>query len=417
MPPLSLTGVAIVAAVAFAVPLLLGSAPRLRLPSVVLEILVGIAIGPSGFGWVKVDPPIQILSVIGLAFILVLAGLEIEFNHLKGGLLGVALVNFAVSLGLALLVVYGLKGIGLIQSPLLIAIILAATSLGVITPLLKDAGQSHSEFGQLIIAAASIADFGTILLLSVFFSREATSIGAKLVLLGTFALLAVVVALVIARAERSTWLSEILVRLQDTTAQIRVRGVFLLLMAFVALAQWFGLEVLFGAFAVGVILKLVDRDEMMVHSNVRPKLEAVGFGVFIPAFFVGSGLQFNLHALVASPATVALVPIFFAALLLIRSLPAALYRPMIGGRQALAAGMLQATSLGFIVVGAQVGMELGVLDQARGAALISAGLLSVLILPLTALTVLGRGKPGLATDPDSALTGAPMPDRPVGTTR
>ena len=392
MPQISLVGLAAVAAVAFAVPLLLGFVPRIRLPAVVLEILAGIVIGPSGFGWVRVDLPVQIFSVIGLGFVLLLAGLEVGFDRLRGRLLAAALVNFAASLGLAALVAYALRAVGLVQSPLFIAVVLAATSLGVVIPILKDAGQHASEFGQLVIAAASIADFGTIILLSVLFSGEATHTGAKAVLLGAFVVLAAAVGLLIARAARSMRLSGILARLQDTTAQIRVRGAFLLLAAFIALAQVLGLEVIFAAFTVGVILKLVDPDEMTERSNVRPKLEAAGYGVFVPMFFVASGLQFNVGALVSSAATIALVPVFFAALLVIRGLPAVLYRPVVGGRRAFAAAMLQATSLGFIVVAAQVGMELHLLSQATGAALIAAGLLSVITFPLTALIVLGRNE-------------------------
>ena len=371
-------------------PLLLAPFPRLRVPALVLEILAGIVIGPSGLGWVKVDIPIQIFSVMGLSFILLLAGLEVGFDHLRGPLLNTAVINFAVSFALALLVAYALRGAGLVQSPLFIAIILAATSQGVVIPVLKDAGQEASAFGQLVIASASIADFATIVLLSVLFSREAARAGAKAVLLAGFVLLAAAVALFIARAERSMRLEAILVRLQDTTAQIRVRAVFLLLAGFIALAQGLGLEVVFAAFTAGVILKLVDPDIMSPRSNVRPKLEAVGFGLFVPMFFVTSGLQFNLRALVSNPATVALVPVFFAALLVIRGLPAVMYRPALGTRKAMAAGMLQATSLGFIVVAAQIGMELGMLTQATGAALIAAGLLSVMIFPLAAVTALGR---------------------------
>jgi Kef-type K+ transport system membrane component KefB len=343
-------------------------------------------------GWVKVDLPIQVLSVIGLAFVLLLAGLEIEFDQLRGRLLRIAVVNFLASFTLALSLMYALRAVGVVESPFLIAIVLSATSLGVIIPLLKDTGLNTSDFGQLVIASATIADFATIVFLSVFFSREATRVGAKLVLLGTFALLAIVVALIIARAERSIRLSEILMRLQDTTAQIRVRATVLLLVAFIALAQGLGLEVIFGAFTAGVTLKLVDRDEAMLHSNARPKLQAVGFGVFIPVFFVTSGIQLNLRALFASASTMALVPVFFAALLAVRGLPALLYRPVIGGPRSAVAGMLQATSLPFIVVASQIGMELGLLRAATGAALVTAGLLSVLLLPLGALTLLGRGE-------------------------
>jgi Kef-type K+ transport system membrane component KefB len=405
MPHLPLSGIAAVTAVAFGVPVLLGLFPRLRLPSVVLEILAGIAIGPSGFGWVGIDPAIQILSVIGLAFLLVLAGREMV-DHLRGGLLRAAVVNFAISIGLALGVASMLRGVGLVQSPLLIAIILASTSTGVILPVLKDAGREASELGRLVIASAAIADFGTIALLSMLFSREASNASAKLTLWGIFVLLAAAIALLIARAGRSMRLSAIMSRLQDTTAQIRVRGVFMVLAAFIALAQWLGLEVVFAAFTVGVILKLVDPDETSAHSNVRPKLEAVGFGVFIPMFFVASGLQFNLRALVSSPTTIALVPVFFTALFVIHGLPAVLYRSALGPLNALAAGMLQATSLGFIVVAAQVGMELGMLSQATGAALVASGLLSVIIFPATALTLLGRPASEAAVAVSPAMPGA-----------
>jgi len=392
MPNISFSGLLIVTVVAFAAPLLLGLSPARRLPAVVLEIVAGIAIGPSGLGWVKVDLPISILSVVGLAFLLFLAGLEVELDRLKGRILLFVGGAFALSFGLALLVGYGLAATGQVKSPLLVAIILSATSLGIVIPLLKDAGESASNFGQLVIAGATIADFGAVILLSLFFSREATSVATKLVLLGSFVLLAVVFAFAVLSVERSMRFSAVLLRLQDTTAQIRVRGAFMLLIAFVALAQVLGLEVILGAFLAGVILRLVDRDRMMTHPQFRQKLEAVGFGVFIPIFFVTSGLQFDLGALFASASTIVLVPIFLLALLLVRGVPALLYRPLAGARRAVVAGLLQAISLPFIVAASQIGMELGLLTRATGAALISAGLLSVLIFPLLALTILRRAE-------------------------
>ena len=186
-----------------------------------------------------------------------------------------------------------------------VAIILVATSLGVVVPVLKDAGRASSMLGQLVIAAASIADFGAVILLSLLFSREATSTTTKLVLLGGFALVVLAFGIAIVGAGRSRRLGRVLVRLQDTTAQIRVRGAFLLLVAFVALAERLGLEVILGAFLAGAILSLVDRDREMTHPAFRAKLEAVGFGVFIPVFFVSSGIAFDLDALFASTSTAA----------------------------------------------------------------------------------------------------------------
>ncbi len=392
MPNVSFTGLLIVAVVAFAAPLVLALTPARRLPAIVLEIVAGIVLGPSVLGWVKIDLPISILSVLGLAFLLFLAGLEVELERLRGRLLMYVGLAFLLSLGLALLAGYGLYVAGQVLSPLLIAIILVATGLGVVIPVLKDAGESNSDFGQLVIAGAMFAEFGSIILLSLFFSREATGTATKLVLLGGFALLAAGFAFVVLRLERSTRIAAVLLRLQDTTAQIRVRGAFMLLVAFVALASVLGLETILGAFIAGVILRLVDGDRMMTHPQFRQKLEAIGFGVFIPVFFVASGIQFDLAALFSSPATILRVPLFLVALLLVRGVPALLYRSLVGSRRSVVAGLLQATSLTFIVAATQIGMQLGLIAKATGAALIGAGLLSVLIFPLLALTLLRRTK-------------------------
>jgi Kef-type K+ transport system membrane component KefB len=178
------------------------------------------------------------------------------------------------------------------------------------------------------------------------------------------------------------------VRLQDSSAQIRVRGALLLLIGFAALAQLLGLEVILGAFIAGAVLRLLDQDKMMTHSRFQTKLQAVGFGVFIPFFFIISGVRLDVGALFAGGAALALVPVFFLSLLLVRGLPATLYRPMVGNRGSLAAGLLQATSLTFIVAATGIGMELGLLSPATGAAMVVAGLLSVLLFPLGALTLL-----------------------------
>ena len=174
-----------------------------------------------------------------------------------------------------------------------------------------------------------------------------------------------------------------------------------MLIGFAALAQLLGLEVILGAFIAGAVLRLLDRDKMMTHSRFQTKLQAVGFGVFVPFFFVTSGIRLDVGALFAGGAALALVLVFFLALLLARGLPAALYRPMVGNRGSLAAGLLQATSLTFIVAATGIGIELGLLNPATGAAMVVAGLLSVLLFPLGALTLLKAGeKPAAASQRD-----------------
>src|SRR5437763_7132621 len=276
MSEVHFTNLLIVVVIALLAPLALGFFPRVRLPAIVLEIVLGIVIGPSGLGWVDVDLPVTILSLVGLAFLLFLGGLEIDVDRLRGRVLRVTSLGFGVSFAVGGVVGLALDAGGFVRSPLFIAIVLVSTSLGVIVPVLKDSDNIGSNFGQLVIAAASIADFGGVILLSLFFSgKGSTDTTGKAVLLGVFGALVLLIGLAIAGLEHSRGLSRVLVRLQDTTAQIRVRGAFVLMIGFVAIAQNVGLEVILGAFAAGAMLSLIDRDQQMTHPQFRLKLEAV----------------------------------------------------------------------------------------------------------------------------------------------
>jgi Kef-type K+ transport system membrane component KefB len=403
----SFDGLLIVMAVAFGVPFVLGLVPRVRVPSIVLEIVVGIVIGPAVLGLVEVDDAIEVVALIGLAFLLFLSGLEIDFDQLRGRPLQLTAVGFVLSFAIAIVVSLALSAGGLVDTPLLVAIILCATSLGVVVAVLKDADEISSAFGQLVIAAGSIADFGAIILLSLFFSGEG-GVGSTLLLLGLLAALAVAVFLVVRGAERSAAIRADLLRLQDTTAQIRVRAALLLLVGFSAIAEALGLEAILGAFAAGAILSLVDRDEVMTHPDFRRKLEAAGFGFFIPVFFVTSGVRFDLDALVAEPSNLAMLPIFLLALLLVRGVPALVYRPAIGARRTAVAALLQSTSLPFIVAATAIGVELGLLDGAQGAALVGAGLLSVLLFPAIGLSLLRGGDAPAPPTPEAEPERAPV---------
>src|SRR5919109_1145063 len=386
---ISFTSVAVVAAVALVAPLALGLS-GLRLPSIVVEIRLGIVVGPQGLGWASRDEPVEVLSLVGLAFLLLLAGLEVDYDRFRGRLLRLTALGFVVSLGLALALGLALKAGDLVRSPLLVAIMLSATGLGFILPILKDAGETSTPFGQVVIAGASIAEVVPIVLLSLFFSGEG-GIGAGAVLLAAFAVFVLAVGAAIFAAEHSMRLSVTFTTLQDTTAEIRVRGAFLLLIVFVVLASRFGLEAILGAFLAGATLKLLDRDDAMTHTFFRRKLEAVGFGVFVPFFFVATGLRLDVESLFESGSALARVPIFLGALLLIRGLPALLYRPLAERPQQLVAGgLLQATSLSFLIVAGQLGVDLELISAVNYTALVAAGLLSVVVFPLVALGLLRR---------------------------
>src|SRR3954451_6027091 len=404
MPDVSFTDLLIVAAVAAAVPLALGWVPRLRVPGVVLEIVAGVVLGPSVLGWVEADLPVQVLGRFGLAFLLMLAGLEIDLHALRGRLLGLAGLGYVAGLGLAVLVGLGAQAAGWTTSPLFLGIALTATSLGLVVPVLKDAGRATDDVGQTIIAGASVADFAAIVLLTLLFSGTGGGPGVTAAFLGLFAVLVVVLALGASRVRMSMRLGDVLVRLQDTTAEIRVRLVVLLLIAFVALAERLGLETILGAFLAGALVGLVDRDAAS-HPRFRAKLEGIGYGFLIPVFFVSSGVGLDLRGLVEQPSALLREPVFRVALLVVRGVPAVLYRRSLGTPGAVAAGLLQATSLPFLVTAAQIGTVTGRLSTTTAAALGCAGLLSA------------RGRtprrPGLGPSPGRAS--CPRPQlRPSG---
>ena len=375
-------------AAATVAPLVVDLLPIPKVPPIVSELVAGIAIGPVALDIVDITAPLQVFSQIGLVFLFFLAGLEIAFDARDDRHLGLVGGAFAASIALALVVALIFDVVELVDAPLLLAIILAATSFGIVVAVLKDAGQTGSPFGQLVIAGASLADFATVILLSLFFSSSGASFETTLVLLVLF--LGVVAALgaAMAEARASRMLSAAVGRLHRTSAQITVRIAFLLLALLVYLSSEFGLEVVMGAFLAGAMVSLLDREDAVRSSGLQDKLEGIGFGIFIPIFFVVSGVKLDLDALFSSPDAAVLVPLTVVALLVVRGLPAFVYRRFLSGRQALSAGLLQATSLSFVVAASQIGVELGELDSADAAGLVTGGVLSVLLFPAVALRLL-----------------------------
>jgi Kef-type K+ transport system membrane component KefB len=276
-----------------------------------------------------------------------------------------------------------------VQTPLLVAVTLSGTALGILVPILKDSGRARTSFGQIVIAGGSVADIATIVLLSVLFSREG-GVASTVALLGFLLVLALAAFVVLTAANRVAVIRSDLTRLQDTSAQIRLRGAVLLLIGFAALAESLGLEVILGAFVAGVVVRLVAGGPEGAQSDVHAKVESMGFGLFVPVFFVATGIEFDLDALVAQPTSLATIPVFVAALLVVRGLPAVLYRRSIGGHTSVVAGLMQATSLPLIVAATAIGVELGLMAEAEQAGLIAAGLVSVVLFPATALALLER---------------------------
>ena len=398
MPNISFNSVLIIAAMAVLVPLISGLLPRLPVPGAALEVIAGILIGPSVLGWVRIDAPVQVLSDLGLGILLFLAGLEIDIERLRGPLARLAVSAFAVSAVLALLCAYAFRLAGQAEQPLLLAIILMSTSTGLLLPLLKDAGEESTAFGQLVMTAAALAEIVPIMLLSLFFSATSATPGAQAVSLAIFIVLVVLSGTALAWVRRLEPAGRLLNRLSDSSAQLRVRASLTLALAFGVLAYRFGFASILGAFAAGLLVRIVDLARHSPHPQFRVKLEGIGFGFLVPIFFISTGVAFPLKALLTNPAALAEVPLFLAALLLVRGLPALLYVRFAGRRRAVAAGLLQATTLTFVIVAAQIGLADGKITPTAAASLLTAGLLSAILFPAVAQRLLPRAATPEAAD-------------------
>jgi Kef-type K+ transport system membrane component KefB len=395
MLPISFNSVLIIAGISVFVPVVLGLLPGLPVPGAVLEVIAGIVVGPSVLGWARVDAPVQVLSTLGLGMLLFLAGLEIDVERLRAPLSRLAGLAFSLSaaLGLGCGFLFWLAGQATV--PVLLGIILMSTSAGLLLPLLKDAGEAGTEFGQLIMTAAALAEIVPILLLSLLFSASAKTLGDQLASLAIFLALLVLIGLAVAGVRRLRRLDQLLDYLSRRSGQLRVRATLTLALGCGVLAYQFGFASILGAFAAGLLVRIIEISGREPNRDFLIKLEGIGFGFLIPVFFISTGVAFQLKGLLAHPGALALVPLFLLALLVVRGVPALLYVRAVGRRRAATAGLLQATTLTFVIVATEIGLETGKLTPATAAVLVAAGLLSAALFPAGAARLLARPGPGV----------------------
>jgi Kef-type K+ transport system membrane component KefB len=388
MVPISFNSVLIIAGISVLVPVVLGLLPRLPVPGAVLMVIGGIVVGPSVLNWARIDAPVEVLSDLGLGMLLFLAGLEIDVERLRSPLTRLAGVAFGCSAALALLcaVLFWLPGPE--TQPILLAIIFMSTSAGLLLPLLKDAGEGSTEFGQLIMTAAAVAEIVPILLLSLLFSADSETPADKIVSLAVFLALLVLIGLAVFRVRRLHRLDRMLDRLEGRSGQLRLRAALALALACGLLAYRFGFASILGAFAAGLLVRIIEFSGREPNKEFLIKLDGIGFGFLIPIFFVSTGVAFQLKGLEQRPGALAEVPLFLLALLVVRGVPALLYVRAVGRRRAAAGGLLQATTLTFVIVATVIGEQTGKLTAATSAALVAAGLLSAALFPAVAARLL-----------------------------
>jgi Kef-type K+ transport system membrane component KefB len=370
--------------IAAVAPLLCEWVPRIRLPLVVAEIGLGIVVGPQALGWADAGPTIQVLANFGLAFLFFLAGFEIDFPAIRGQPIVLAAFGWLASLVVCLGVGFSLQGCGVVDSGLIVGAALATTALGTLMPILRDARELPTRFGAYAVASGAMGEFGPILLIALALSSSEVEPESALVLMLVFTAI-IVAGASIALRFRPPRLILLLQEKMHTSAQLPVRLAILVLASLVILARNLGLDAILGALAAGVVVALASPGE---HGEVlRHKLEGIGFGFFVPIFFVTTGLRYDLQALISSRLALLQLPMFLGLFLVVRGLPALLARRELDLRSRIALGFLSATQLPLVIAIAEIGVRSGRLKEETAASLVGAGMASVLLFPIAALAL------------------------------
>jgi Kef-type K+ transport system membrane component KefB len=363
-------------------------------PVVVIELMLGILVGPQVLGLADSDDFTDFFSNLGLGMLFFFAGYEIDFQRIRGQPSRLAARGWLLSLALAYAIGGALAAVGVVLSLVYTGSALATTAIGTLIPILRDADELRTRFGTFLLAAGAAGEFGPILLITLVLSTQNPLHEAFILL--AFTALAVTVAVVSVRSAWRGW--PLLERTLESSSQLAVRLAVVLVFGLVALAGSLGLDVLLGGFVAGIVTRLALRGREV--AVLESKLTAVGFGFLIPFFFVTSGINFDLDAL-GSASTLLKVPLFLALFLVVRGTPALLlYRGVLVARDRAALAFFSATELPLVVAITTIAVDEGHMRTSTSAALVGAAMLSTLIYPLVGLA-LRRREREQAPQPDA----------------
>jgi Kef-type K+ transport system membrane component KefB len=389
----TLLAVTVVAALA---PMIVAALPGPPIPQVVVLILAGILIGPHVLGLAD-NASIKLLANIGLGFLFLLAGYELDpklFRERSGRL---AMIGWAISALLAVVAVGILAHVHLVHDFVPIGLALTTTALGTLLPILSDNEMLGGKFGRYVLAAGAVGELFPIIAISLFLTKRNQFVAlGSLLAVGAAALLLTAAPRVLGRQR----LKVLVQQGQKATAQTTLRWSIVLLILLLLAAERFGDDVVLGAMLAGMVLRSWTRKVEMDLHHFEDKLDALGYGLFIPIFFVSSGMTLDIQSILHNPLRTLL---FFGLLLVVRGLPSLLvYRHVLPVKQRLEMTFITATTMPLLIALAEIGQSDGVMLPSNAAALVGAGVLSVLAYPAIAIALHRRGQPARPSDQASA---------------
>ena len=368
-------------------------------PVVVLELMMGIVVGPEVLDLAHSDEFIEFFSNLGLGMLFFFAGYEIDFQRIKGKPMKLGAWGWLLSVTLAYGIGGALAAAGVVVSFLYTGSAMATTAIGTLIPILRDNGELKTRFGTYLLAAGGAGEFGPILLVTLVLST-ANPLHESAILLA-FVALALALALLSVRFAWRGWPA--LERTFETSGQLAVRITVVLVFGLVLLAGKLGLDILLGGFVAGMIVRLALKGhELAVFES---KLTAVGFGFFVPFFFVTSGIAFDLDAL-GSAEAIAKLLMFFGLFLVVRGAPALLlYRNVLNARDRAALAFYSATELPLVVAITTIAIKTDHMKSSTAAGLVGAAMLSTLVFPFVGLALRKQSEAAEADRAEPTLAG------------
>lgn len=367
---------------------LLGRMPMLlSTPVVVLELVFGILIGPGGMSWVSSQGAIGFLGEFGLIYLFFQAGFEFNQERIGAPQLRLGAITWLASLGLTSVFVGLLYLAGLLRAPLLVGIVLPTTAFGILIPILRGSGDLDSDFGRYVLGAAAIGELGPMVLAPVLLAHAHEHLHQTIFAMIFF--LSSIGATSLAKSARSEKLSRAITRWMNDGSILPLRISILILLGLISLANELGMEIVLGAYTAGVVIAILVRDTDA--ELLEDRLTAIGSGFFIPLFFIASGVEFDLPALVSSPESLVRLLLFCCGFLFIRVLPVCLYRRALAARDLLPLALLSSTTLPLVVAITYLGVRTGHMLPENASALVGAAVITVAVFPTLAIWL--RSKP------------------------
>jgi Kef-type K+ transport system membrane component KefB/Trk K+ transport system NAD-binding subunit len=383
----------IVSAIAFLTPIVSSRVPGRLLPAVVIEIIAGALFGPTGFNIIRPTEILEFLAAFGFAYLMFLSGLEVDMRILVApgdttrgrwrafltSPIGASLAVFAGTLVISMSAVALLTVANIAPDFWLTTLILSTTSVGLVLPTLKEKGLASGPYGQTIMACAFAADFITLLLIGSFAAVKREGLDWELAAVLILPLSFLIAWRVGISLSHVRVVSRTVSELAHATSQLQVRGALALMLMFVVLAETTGSELILGSFVAGAVVSLFSPGE---GDSIRVKLDAIGYGLFIPVFFINVGVDLDLGALRDSTDDLILLPTFLIVAFACKLLPAVILRLRFTAREALAAGFLLSSRLSLIIAASLIGLELGIITPGVNTVIVLVAIVTATLSPV-----------------------------------